>query len=179
MRDIAHDIGQDVHFTVEGRDLELDRWLLDAIGDPILHLLRNALDHGVEDAETRCATGKPARGALMLRAARDRAGVVIQVQDDGRAIDRAVLLRRAQEQGLVDEQVTTLADEALLTLIAHPGFSTATSVTARSGRGVGVEVVTTRVRTLGGQIELETITGEGTVFAMRLPLTPAIMRALV
>lgn len=179
VRDIAHDLGKDVHFTMEGRDLELDRSLLDAIGDPILHLLRNALDHGVEDAETRRAVGKPASGALILRAARDRAAVVIQVQDDGRGIDRDVVLRRAHEQGLVDEQVTTLADDALLQLIAHPGFSTATSVTSLSGRGVGVDVVNTRVRALGGQIDLETITGEGTVFTMRLPLTLAIMRALL
>lgn len=179
VRDLAHALGKDVHFTMEGRDLELDRSLLDAIGDPILHLLRNALDHGVEDAETRRAAGKPASGVLILRAARDRAAVVIQVQDDGRGIDRDVVLRRAHEQGLVDEQVTTLADDALLQLIAHPGFSTATSVTSLSGRGVGVDVVNTRVRALGGQIDLETITGEGTVFTMRLPLTLAIMRALL
>jgi len=179
VRDLAHELGKDVHFMMEGRELELDRSLLDAIGDPNLHLLRNALDHGVEDAETRRAAGKPASGALILRAARDRAAVVIQVQDDGRGIDRDVVLRRAHEQGLVDEQVTTLADDALLQLIAHPGFSTATSVTSLSGRGVGVDVVNTRVRALGGQIDLETITGEGTVFTMRLPLTLAIMRALL
>ena len=179
VRDIAHDLGKDVHFTMEGRDIALDRSLLDAIGDPIMHLLRNALDHGVEDADTRRAAGKPASGALILRAARDRAAVVIQVQDDGRGIDRDVVLRRAREQGLVDERVTTLTDDALLPLIAHPGFSTATSVTSLSGRGVGVDVVKTRVRALGGQIDLETITGEGTVFTMRLPLTLAIMRALL
>ena len=179
VRDIAHDLGKDVHFTMEGRDIELDRSLLDAIGDPIMHLLRNALDHGFEDADTRRAAGKPVSGALILRAARDRAAVVIQVQDDGRGIDREVVLRRAREQGLVDDQVTTLADDALLQLVAHPGFSTAKSVTSLSGRGVGVDVVNTRVRALGGQIDLETIRGEGTVFTMRLPLTLAIMRALL
>ena len=179
VRDIAHDLGKEVHFTMEGRDIELDRSLLDAIGDPIMHLLRNALDHGFEDAETRRAAGKPASGELILRAARDRAAVVIQVQDDGRGIDRDVVLRRAHEQGLLDEKVTTLADDALLQLVAHPGFSTAKSVTSLSGRGVGVDVVNTRVRALGGQIDLETITGDGTVFTMRLPLTLAIMRALL
>ena len=179
VRDIAHDLGKDVHFTMEGRDIELDRSLLDAIGDPIMHLLRNALDHGFEDADTRRAAGKPVHGALILRAGRDRATVVIQVQDDGRGIDREVVLRRAREQGLVDDQVTTLADDALLQLVAHPGFSTAKSVTSLSGRGVGVDVVNTRVRALGGQIDLETIPGEGTVFTMRLPLTLAIMRALL
>ncbi|WP_373069654.1 chemotaxis protein CheW [Gemmatimonas sp.] len=179
VRDIARDLGKDVRFTMEGREIELDRSLLDAIGDPIMHLLRNALDHGFEDADTRRAAGKPASGELILRAARDRATVVIQVQDDGRGIDRDVVLRRAHEQGLVQEQITTLADDALLQLVAHPGFSTARSVTSISGRGVGVDVVNTRVRALGGQIDLETITGEGTVFTMRLPLTLAIMRALL
>lgn len=179
VRDIARDLGKDVQFTMEGRDIELDRSLLDAIGDPIMHLLRNALDHGFEDADTRRAAGKPASGELILRAARDRAAVVIQVQDDGRGIDRDVVLRRAHEQGLVDEKVTALADDGLLQLVAHPGFSTAQSVTSISGRGVGVDVVNTRVRALGGQIDLETITGEGTVFTLRLPLTLAIMRALL
>lgn len=179
VRDIARDLGKEVHFTMEGREIELDRSLLDAIGDPIMHLLRNALDHGFEDAATRRAAGKPASGELILRAARDRAAVVIQVQDDGRGIDRDVVLRRALEQGLVDDKTTALADDALLQLVAHPGFSTAKSVTSISGRGVGVDVVNTRVRALGGQIDLETITGEGTVFTMRLPLTLAIMRALL
>jgi len=179
VRDIARELGKEVQFTMQGREIELDRSLLDAIGDPILHLLRNALDHGVEDPDTRLAAGKAASGELILRAARDRAAVVIQVQDDGRGIDRDVVLRRAREQGLVDATVAALTDEALLPLLAHPGFSTAKSVTAISGRGVGVDVVNTRVRALGGQLDLETITGAGTVFTMRLPLTLAIIRALL
>ena len=179
VRDIARDLGKEVHFTMEGREIELDRSLLDAIGDPIMHLLRNALDHGFENADIRRAAGKPASGELILRAARDRAAVVIQVQDDGRGIDRDIVLRRAREQGLVDDHVTTLADDTLLQLVAHPGFSTAKAVTSISGRGVGMDVVNTRVRALGGHIDLETITGEGTVFTMRLPLTLAIMRALL
>ena len=101
------------------------------------------------------------------------------MQDDGRGIDRGVVLRRARELGLVDERVDALADDALLPLVSHPGLSTATSVTSLSGRGVGVDVVNTRVRALGGQLDLETITGHGTVFTMRLPLTLAIMRALL
>jgi two-component system, chemotaxis family, sensor kinase CheA len=179
VRDIARELGKEVHFTMQGREIELDRSLLDAIGDPIMHLLRNALDHGVEDPATRLAAGKPASGELILRAARDRAAVVIQVQDDGRGIDRVVVLHRAREQGLVGATVTALTDDAVLPLLAHPGFSTAKSVTAISGRGVGVDVVNTRVRALGGQLDLETITGEGTVFTMRLPLTLAIIRALL
>lgn len=179
VRDVTRELGKDVSFVMEGREIELDRSLLDAIGDPILHLLRNALDHGIEDAETRVAVGKPARGELILRAARDRAAVVIQVQDDGRGIDRTVVLQRAREQGLVSPDLEQMDDETLLRVIAHPGFSTARRVTSLSGRGVGVDVVNTRVRALGGQLELESIDGVGTVVTLRLPVTLAITRALL
>lgn len=179
VRDVARELGKDVAFVTEGREIELDRSLLDAIGDPILHLLRNALDHGIEDPATREAAGKPARGELVLRAARERATVVLQVQDDGRGIDRARVLRRAQEQGLLPAHATGIADEQLLPILAHPGFSTAQKVTTVSGRGVGVDVVNTRVRALGGQVELESIEGVGTVVTLRLPATLAITRALI
>lgn len=179
VRDVSRELGKDVSFVMDGREIELDRSLLDAIGDPILHLLRNALDHGIEDVSAREAAGKPARGELILRAARDRAAVVIQVQDDGRGIDRSIVLQRAQEQGLVPADLTTLDDETLLRVIAHPGFSTARRVTSLSGRGVGVDVVNTRVRALGGQLELESIEGVGTVVTLRLPVTLAITRALL
>lgn len=179
VRDVSHELGKDVSFTMEGREIELDRSLLDAIGDPILHLLRNALDHGIEDAEGRRAAGKAARGELILRAARDRATVVIQVQDDGRGIDRRAVLARAKEQGLVPAESEVLDDDTLLRVIAHPGFSTARRVTSLSGRGVGVDVVNTRVRALGGQLELESIEGTGTVVTLRLPVTLAITRALL
>jgi two-component system chemotaxis sensor kinase CheA len=179
VRDVAHELGKEVNFVMEGREIELDRALLDAISDPILHLLRNALDHGVEHAETRRAAGKSPAGELILRAARDRGTVVIQVQDDGRGIDRLAVLRRAQHQGLVPMTESTLTDEALLPLVSRAGFSTAHEVTNLSGRGVGVDVVSTRVRALGGQVELETLEGEGTVFTLRLPATLAITRALL
>lgn len=181
VRDVARELGKDVQFVMEGREIELDRSLLDAIGDPILHLLRNALDHGLEDAERRRDRGKPPTGRLVLRAARDRAAVVIQVEDDGGGIDRAAVMRRAAERGLAggDEDPGTVSDERLLQTLAHSGLSTARAVTAISGRGVGVDVVATRVRTLGGTLSLETLEGEGTVFTMRLPATLAITRALL
>jgi two-component system chemotaxis sensor kinase CheA len=179
VRDVSRELGKDVSFVMEGRDIELDRSLLDAIGDPILHLLRNALDHGIEEPAAREAAGKPPRGELILRAARDRAAVVIQVQDDGRGIHRGTVLQRAREQGLVAADVTHLSDDLLLQVIAHPGFSTARRVTNLSGRGVGVDVVNTRVRALGGQLELESIEGVGTVVTLRLPVTLAITRALL
>jgi two-component system chemotaxis sensor kinase CheA len=179
VRDVSRELGKDVAFVMEGREIELDRSLLDAIGDPILHLLRNALDHGIEEGTVRTAAGKPPRGELVLRAARDRATVVIQVQDDGRGIDRHAVLVRAREQGLVPMECDGLDDENLLRVIAHPGFSTARRVTSLSGRGVGVDVVNTRVRALGGQLELESIEGIGTVVTLRLPVTLAITRALL
>lgn len=179
VRDVTRELGKDVSFVMEGREIELDRSLLDAIGDPILHLLRNALDHGIEDGPTREAAGKAPRGELILRAARDRAAVIIQVQDDGRGIHRETVLQRAKEQGLVSHELTQLDDDTLLQVIAHPGFSTARRVTNLSGRGVGVDVVNTRVRALGGQLELESIEGTGTVVTLRLPVTLAITRALL
>lgn len=179
VRDVSHELGKEVAFTMEGREIELDRSLLEAIGDPLLHLLRNALDHGIEDPAARVAAGKTARGELTLRGVRDRASVIIQVQDDGRGIDRRAVLERARAQGLVAAEVQQLDDDALLRIIAHPGFSTARRVTSLSGRGVGVDVVNTRVRALGGQLELETIEGTGTVVTLRLPVSLAIARALL
>jgi two-component system chemotaxis sensor kinase CheA len=179
VRDVARELGKDVQFVTEGREIELDRSLLDAIGDPLVHLLRNALDHGIEDPETRRNTGKPPTGRLVLRAARDRAAVILQVEDDGRGIDRQVILRRAHQQGLMPQEVESLDDDALVQVLAHAGFSTAKAVTSISGRGVGVDVVATRVRALGGVLEIETLPGQGTVFTMRLPVTLAIARALL
>jgi two-component system chemotaxis sensor kinase CheA len=179
VRDVARDLGKEVSFTMEGRDIALDRSMLDAIGDPIVHLLRNAMDHGIESAEQRAAAGKPAAGRLVLRAVRDRAAIVIAVEDDGRGIDRARVMSRAIAEGRIDRHVSTLSDDDLIKLLAQPGFSTAESVTAVSGRGVGIDVVANRVRTLGGSMDIETIPGRGTVFSLRLPVTLAIVRALL
>lgn len=177
VRDVARELGKDVAFVVEGRELEIDRALLDAIGDPILHLLRNALDHGLEKPDARRAAGKKAQGTLTLRAVRERASLRIEVSDDGRGIDREAVASRAQSQGLA---VPAVVDDAeLLRLVAHPGLSTATAVTSMSGRGVGVDVVHTRVRALGGQLELTSTPGVGTTFTLRLPATVAITRALL
>jgi two-component system chemotaxis sensor kinase CheA len=179
VRDVARELGKEVSFVMEGRELALDRSLLEAIGDPILHLLRNALDHGIETPAVRRASGKAAAGTLVLRAARERSHLQLEVRDDGRGIDRAAVLQRARARGLVPETQSTLDDGELLRLIAHPGLSTATAVTTLSGRGVGVDVVNARVRALGGQLALASTEGQGTVFTLRLPVTIAIARALV
>ena len=179
VRDAARAIGKDVDFRIEGKEIELDRSLLEELGDPLVHLLRNAIDHGIESPRDRSDAGKPARGRLVLSATRDRSAVLIRVEDDGRGVDRDRVRSQAVDQGLVDAGKSELSDEDLLRVIARPGFSTAERVTDLSGRGVGVDAVTTRVRQLGGTVQLQTAPGEGTTWTLRLPLTLAIVRALL
>ena len=179
VRDAARALGKQVSFSVEGKEIELDRSLLDEIGDPIVHLLRNAIDHGIERPEDRLAAGKPATGRLTLSALRDRSAVIIRVSDDGKGIDRRRVLQRAKDMQVVDGSRTELSDEELIRLISRPGFSTAETVTNISGRGVGVDAVQTRVRSLGGTVDIRTAPGEGTTVTVRLPLTLAIVRALL
>ncbi|MCW5824927.1 MAG: chemotaxis protein CheA [Gemmatimonadaceae bacterium] len=179
VRDVARQVGKDVLFAIEGKEIELDRSVLDEIGEPVVHLLRNAVDHGLEPPADREAAGKPRAGRLTLSAQRDRNAVVITVRDDGRGIDRAKVLQRAIERGLVPTETERLDDDALLRCIAQPGFSTSEAVTALSGRGVGVDAVISRVRALGGSVELVTTPGAGTTVMLRLPVTLAIVRALL
>jgi two-component system chemotaxis sensor kinase CheA len=179
VREAARELGKDVAFVIEGREIELDRSLLDAIGDPLVHLLRNAVDHGIEDPESRRAAGKPPTGRLVVRARRDRAAVLIEVEDDGRGVDADAVRQRAVAAGLLAPEEPALDDDALLGVLARPGFSTAARVSRLSGRGVGIDAVLDRVRTLGGSLALRTAPGQGTTFTLRLPVTLAILRALV
>ena len=179
VRDAARQVGKEVQFVVEGKEIELDRSLLDEIGEPIVHLLRNAIDHGIEMPEVREAAGKPRAGRLTLSAARDRAAVLIRVSDDGRGIDRNRVLARAKAIGFVDPAVRALDDEQLFRCIAQPGFSTVDQVSGLSGRGVGVDAVQSKARALGGSVELQTRAFEGTAITIRLPITLAIVRALL
>ena len=179
VRDAARALGKQVSFSVEGKEIELDRSMLDEIGDPIVHLLRNAIDHGIERPEDRVAAGKPPMGRLTLSALRDRSAVIIRVSDDGKGIDRRRVLQRAKDMQVIDGSRTELSDEELIRLISRPGFSTAETVTNISGRGVGVDAVQTRVRSLGGTVDIRTAPGEGTTVTVRLPLTLAIVRALL
>jgi two-component system chemotaxis sensor kinase CheA len=179
VRDIARETGKEVAFVTEGGDIELDRSLLESLGDPVIHLLRNAVDHGIETPPERERRGKPATGQLVLRATRDRNAVQIQVEDDGGGIDRNAVLTRARERGVVPWHTTVLDDDQMLRVIAQPGLTTAEAVTNISGRGVGIDVVVNRVRSLGGTIELESREGQGTRFTLKLPTTLAITRALL
>ena len=179
VRDTARSLGKEVEFKIEGKEIELDRSMLDEMGEPVLHLLRNSLDHGIELPADRVAAGKPRVATLILTAERDRATVLIRVTDDGRGIDQARVLPRAKELGIVEETTSKLSEQELVAIISRPGFSTAEKVTDISGRGVGFDIVANKVRTLGGSLEVHTDAGLGTSVSMRLPLTLAISRALL
>ncbi|HWH02764.1 MAG TPA: chemotaxis protein CheA [Gemmatimonadales bacterium] len=179
VRDIARQLERHVSFRVEGKEIELDRAILDELGDPLLHLLRNAVDHGIEPSAERRKAGKKEEGEVVLAAVRERASVAITISDDGRGIDRKKILQKAKAEGAVDAHVDALTDDQLLRVIARPGFSTAAAVTNVSGRGVGIDVVMSRIRALGGTVEIHTEIGKGTTFVLRMPVTLAIVRALI
>ena len=179
VRETAQALGKDIDLVLEGRELEVDRSLLDELSDPIMHLLRNAIDHGLETSDARVAAGKPAHGRLVVRAARDGSMVAVTVADDGRGVDRAHVAARAAAHGVPDAEALAQDDQGLLQLLARPGLSTARSVTALSGRGVGVDAVLTRVQSLGGRLDLATASGTGTAITLRLPLSVAMLRALL
>jgi two-component system chemotaxis sensor kinase CheA len=179
VRDLARELGKRIRFDVEGGEIELDRSILDEMAPPLLHLVRNAADHGIERPDERVAAGKTEEGRILLSAGRERNSVALRLSDDGRGIDRAAILAKAQREGVVDGGVDALSDDLLLRVLARPGFSTARAVSGVSGRGVGVDVAVTRIRALGGTIEVRSEQGRGTTFTIRVPLTLAIVRALL
>lgn len=179
VRDTAHELGKQVALELKGTDIEVDKSVLDEIGDPVMHLLRNALDHGIESPTVRRDSGKSRIAKLVLSAERERSAVVIHVTDDGCGIDTKKVLERARAANLVSPRQEGLTDGELLDLIARPGFSTSANVSRISGRGVGLDVVATKVRSLGGSVELTTALGKGTTMTIRLPVTLAIIHALL
>ena len=180
VRDLARDLDKDVAFEVEGVDIELDRTVLDEIGDPIVHLLRNSIDHGIEPAEERKQAGKPESGTIRLVAARERDRVRITVTDDGRGIDCERVWDKACALGLVDPAArSSYSDDDVLLLTCTPGFSTVQEATKVSGRGVGMDVVKGKIEHLGGTLSIVSRPGQGTDFSLILPLTLAIIQALL
>ncbi len=178
VRDVARLLGKEVEIEVSGKELELDRSMLDAISDPLVHLLRNAVDHGIETPEEREKAGKPRKGTIRLSARRERSHVIIRIADDGRGVDRARVLSRARQLGMISDDVEPDANE-LFRLMAHPGFSTKETVSQVSGRGVGLDVVEEFVKSFGGSIRFKTESGVGSTLELELPLTLAIVRALI
>ncbi len=180
VRDLAKELDKDINLTIEGEETELDRTVIDEIGDPLMHLLRNSLDHGIEHPDDREAKGKPRTGEVGLIARHEGNNVVIMVTDDGSGIDAEVIRRKAVEKGMISQdEADNLSDADAVRLIFLPGFSTAEKITDVSGRGVGMDVVRSKIESLGGHVDVETKIDEGSVFKIKLPLTLAIIQALL
>lgn len=180
IRDLSKKLDKKMELYMTGEETELDRTVIDEIGDPLMHLLRNSADHGLESNEDRIKAGKPEVGSVFLDAYQDGNNVVIEVRDDGSGIDLEKVKRKAIEKGTItEEQGENMTDNDLIALLFRPSFSTAEKVTDVSGRGVGLDVVKSKVEGLGGDIECKTVKGEGSTFTIRLPLTLAIITALM
>jgi two-component system, chemotaxis family, sensor kinase CheA len=179
VRDLGRELGKELRLDLQGMEIEVDRSVLDSLTEPLTHLLRNAADHGLESPADRVAAGKQREGIIRLRAERVRDEVTVTVADDGRGIDRAEVRDQAVERGLLEAGSAVPDAVGLLRLLAHPGFTTRSHVTTVSGRGVGIDAVLSRVRSLGGRMDLKTSPGQGTTFLLHLPVTRTIVRALL
>ncbi|MFO7294586.1 MAG: chemotaxis protein CheA [Clostridia bacterium] len=180
VRNLARSTGKEVKLNIFGAETEVDRTIVDEIGEPLIHLIRNAIDHGIEPPQERIALGKPSAGLVELKAYHDGDSVVIEVSDDGRGIDIDKVLKRAIEQKLVSrEEAETLSQQEILQFIFEAGFSTAEKVTDISGRGVGMDVVKTKIESIGGVVDIDSRPNHGTRFIIRLPLTLSIIQALL
>ena len=180
VRDVSKELNKEINLTIEGEETELDRTVIDEIGDPIMHLLRNSLDHGVEHPDDREAKGKPRTGEVGLIARHEGNNVVIMVTDDGAGINADVIRRKAVEKGMISQEDADKLDDAdAVRLIFLPGFSTADKITDISGRGVGMDVVRSKIEALSGHVDVETKIDEGSVFKIKLPLTLAIIQAML
>lgn len=176
--DVGRELNKDVRLEISGGDAELDKTLVERVRDPLMHLVRNGIDHGLEDTETRLALGKPAHGTIRLHAYHDSGSIIIEVQDDGRGLQREAIRRKAIDKGLIQEQ-DELSDREVYRLIFEPGFSTAAQVTNLSGRGVGMDVVKREVESLRGSVDIDSAPGKGTKISIRLPLTLAIINGFL
>lgn len=180
IRDVSRTLNKDIELVISGEETELDRTVIDEIGDPLIHLLRNSADHGIEDMNERLSNGKQKRGRIYLRAYQDGNTVVIEVEDDGKGINIENVKKKAIGKGLLDKNIANnLSDKDAIDFLFKPSFSTADEITSLSGRGVGLDVVKTKIEALGGTVDVETEQFKGSKFIIRLPLTLAIMQALL
>ncbi|MBP5331592.1 MAG: chemotaxis protein CheA, partial [Lachnospiraceae bacterium] len=180
IRDLSKKLDKKMELYMTGEETELDRTVIDEIGDPLQHILRNAADHGLESNEARVAAGKPEVGSIFLDAYQEGNNVIIEVRDDGGGIDIEKVRRKAIEKGTItEEQAESMTDKDVIDLLFRPSFSTAEKISDVSGRGVGLDVVKTKIEALGGNVECKTVLGEGSTFTIRLPLTLAIIQALM
>jgi len=180
VRDLARSLGKEVRLVIEGEGIELDKTILEQIGDPLVHVIRNAVDHGLETPEERRAKGKDVCGQLTLRAFHEAGGVAIEVTEDGRGLDTSALKRKAVEKGLLlPEAAAAMSEEAAFQLVFLPGLTTAAKVTDVSGRGVGMDVVRSNVRNLQGTVEIRSKLGCGTTFLIKLPTSLMISKGIL
>jgi two-component system chemotaxis sensor kinase CheA len=180
VRDVARRLGKDVHLEITGRETELDRSVIEEVSDPLVHLIRNAIDHGIEAPEAREAAGKPRTGSIRLSARHEESHIVVELEDDGKGIDPQSVAAAALARGLVgEESLARMSDQEKIDLIFLPGFSLAQGVTDLSGRGVGMDVVRSNVQRLKGSVAIRSVRGKGTCMTVKLPLTLAILRALL
>ena len=180
VRDLAQELNKDVELTLEGGETEMDRTIIEDINDPLIHIIRNAVDHGIESAEDRIKSGKPAKGILQIRAFHQENHVILTIKDDGAGIDsKKIKASAVKKQIITQQEADNISDQDALNLIFHPGFSTAKAVSDVSGRGVGMEIVRNHIDKLNGIINIDTKVGEGTTFIIKLPLTLAILTGLL
>ncbi len=180
VRDLGKELGKHIQLEMSGEETELDRQVLEQIKDPLTHMIRNAADHGLETPDARAKSGKPEMGRIELNAFHQGGQIVIEIRDDGRGLDAEKLKEKAIERGLISPtDAQGMTDGQAHQLIFHPGFSTAQAVTSVSGRGVGMDVVRTNIETIGGTIDLQSTPGEGTLVSLNIPLTLAIVPALI
>src|SRR5688572_21926482 len=178
VRDAAQSVHKEAELRIEGGDVEVDMTIVDHLRDPLVHMVRNSIGHGIETPDVRRTAGKTVAGQLLLRSFHDAGSIVIELSDDGAGIDRAKVVERAVERGLVADG-SSLSDKEVLDLIFHPGLSTAADVTDLSGRGVGLDVVRRNIDAIHGSVTVDSRVGGGTTFRLRLPLTLAIVEGLL
>jgi two-component system chemotaxis sensor kinase CheA len=180
LRDLAKASGKKIDLQMVGEDTEIDKSLIEELGDPMIHLIRNSADHGVESPEVRKNSGKPETGTVILRARHEGDSVIVEIEDDGKGIDPVIIRAKAVEKGIMtQDRADQLTNEEAINLIFAPGFSTAAQITDISGRGVGMDVVRSNVRRLNGSVQVQSVVGKGSIFTLRLPLTLAIIDALL
>ena len=180
IRDLSGELGKEIELTMHGADTELDRQVLDLIKDPLTHMVRNSADHGLETPDVRRAAGKPEKGTIRLSAYHQGGHIIIEIADDGRGLNTGKIRRKAVELGLASEaQVETMTEAQIHKFIFVPGFSTAGAITSVSGRGVGMDVVRNNIDQIGGTIDVKSVPGEGSSFTIKIPLTLAIVSALI
>ncbi|MCX8111555.1 MAG: chemotaxis protein CheA, partial [Syntrophorhabdaceae bacterium] len=178
VRDLSGELGKEVEMTTEGEDVELDKTVIEKINDPLVHLIRNSIDHGIEPPQVRESMGKPRKGIIHISAVHSGGNVIITISDDGAGLDKDAILNKAIEKGLISSNAD-ITEKEIFSFIFHPGFSTANKITSVSGRGVGMDVVKKSIEGLRGSIDISSIKGKGTTVAISLPLTLAIVEGLL